>query len=780
MIRYLAVVCCLLGFHSLYGQIRVTGQLTDSAGKPVTGVHILLLPDSLVSSTDARGFFVVQVARPGTYTLQITHVQYKTLIKRLNIRAQENKPLHYILSESATLLPVMEVKADKAMLEAVSPVRIEAAQLQLTPVLFGEVTNILATLPSVAANNELSSAYSVRGGSYDENLVLVNNIPVYRPFLVRSGQQEGLSFINTDLVAHVDFSAGGWPVRYDDKMASVLSANYRQPQQLAGSAMASLLGAKAHIEGRAGERLTFLAGVRHRRSAYLFNTLNTEADYIPLFTDVQTFFTYQLSPSSTLAALFAYAQNTYRVIPHFAQTSFGTFNRELRLEVAFDGSERMDYRTYQGALQYMWQPNERFTWLTTVSLANYFEGENIDVEGGYRLCDIDKNLGSDTFNQCVAVRGVGSLYNYARNRLSALLADVNTEFAYELPLGQLQGGLAYAWQAFDDNLNEYSFTDSAGYVRIESSILATNSLQAHLFKGYLQHVVERGAWQWRYGIRGNYNTLNGGWLLSPRVLAQWRSPDQSRLRWSFGAGLYGQQPFYKEYRQPTGETKTGLQPQNSLQLNAGMGYELIWWGRLFLLQTEAYYKYLWNQIPYIINNVRQIYYPDYTATGYVAGFEARLGGEFVKGTESWFSLGIMSAKERIVGIDSEYVRRPTDQRFKLAIVFEDHLPADSTWRVRLNFQYGSGLPVGPPGNLALRNSFQGDDYIRLDIGFYKDVFFREERFLKYLRLGAEINNLLGTRNAVAYTWITDVNNNQFAIPNYLTGRLFNVVLSAAF
>ncbi len=780
MVRILVTFLLVIGFSGLYAQVRIAGQLTDTSAKPVAGAHILVLPDSLVTNTNDQGYFALQLKGPGTFTLHISHVQYKTLIKKLTVRAQGNQTLHFVLTESATLLPDMEVEADRPVLESVSPVRIKAAQLQLSPVLFGEVTNILATLPSVAANNELSSAYSVRGGSYDENLVLVNNIPVYRPFLVRSGQQEGLSFINTDLVEHVDFSAGGWPVRYDDKMASVLSATYRQPQQLAGSAMISLLGAKAHIEGRVGERLTFLAGVRHRRSAYLFNTLNTEADYTPLFTDVQTFFTYQLSPRSTLSALFAYAQNTYRVVPHFAQTSFGTFNRELRLEVAFEGSERMDYHTYQGALQYKWQPTERFTWLTTVSLANYFEGENIDVEGGYRLCDVDKNLGSDTFNQCVAVRGVGSLYNYARNRLSALLTDVNSEFTYITKGGQLQGGLSYAWQAFDDNLNEYSFTDSAGYVQIENSILATNSLQAHLLKGYLQHVIERGAWQWQYGVRGNYNTLNGGWLLSPRLLAQWRPPAQPRLRWSFGVGLYGQQPFYKEYRQPDGETKTGLQPQNSLQLNTGLSYELYWWGRPFLLQTEAYYKYLWNQIPYIINNVRQIYYPDYTATGYVAGFEARLGGEFVKGTESWFSLGIMSAKEMIAGIDNGYVRRPTDQRFKLAIVFEDHLPADSTWRVRLNFQYGSGLPVGPPGNLALRNSFQGDDYIRLDIGFYKDLYFREERFLKYLRLGVEINNLLGTRNAVAYTWITDVNNNQFAIPNFLTGRLFNVVLSAAF
>jgi hypothetical protein len=282
-----------------------------------------------------------------------------------------------------------------------------------------------------------------------------------------------------------------------------------------------------------------------------------------------------------------------------------------------------------------------------------------------------------------------------------------------------------------------------------------------------------------YGVRVNHNTLNEQTLVSPRLLVDYHPATNQNMNLKFGVGLYQQQPFYKEYRNTDGTVLTDIKGQSSVHFNLGMEYSLSWWDRPFVFTSEVYYKYLWNQVPYIIENVRQQYFPEYTAIARSIGFEARLGGEFIPGTESWFSLAVMSAQEQIPGVDEDFIRRPTDQRFKLAFIFEDHIPGDPSLRVNLNFQYGSGLPVGPPNSLEQRNSFSGDDYTRLDIGFSKIITFNE-KFFKFLRLGVEINNLLGNRNAVSYTWIKDVNNQQFAVPNYLTGRLFNVVVSTSF
>lgn len=770
----------LLWVNIAFGQIKIEGLVKSEVGNGVVGANVYIIENASGTDSKPEGKIELFFSEPGDYTLRITHIQYYDLLYKLTVKPTSNDRLEIVLIEKNEVLDELEVVAREPSILAVNRVRLNTENLQLTPVPFQDISNILATLPSVTSNNELSSAYSVRGGSYDENLVLVNGIPIYRPFLVRSGQEEGLSFVNIDLVSSVDFSAGGWPVVYDDKMASVLSAHYKNPQELAGSAMISLLGGKAHVEGKIGNKVSYLAGIRHKRSGYLLNTLNVEGEYKPKFTDVQTFWRYELNERSSLDALFAYSNNNYQVIPSNSTTSFGTFNQELRLEVAFEGEQQMKYHTYQGALKYNNRLTDKLSWTTLLSIANYFEGENIDLEGGYRLCDVDKNLGSNTFNECISLRGIGTLYNYSRNRLSAILIDAESSIQYEISTSQsISGGVSYANQVFDDYLNEYELIDSAGYVNVKYSILGENSTTANLFKGFVQHSMNLPEWSVTYGVRANYNTLNDRVLVSPRALFEYHPVSNQNFNLNFGVGLYQQQPFYKEYRNIDGSVLTDIDGQSSLHFNLGTEHDINWWGRPFLFTTEVYYKYLWNQIPYIIENVRQQYYPEYTAIAYSTGFEARLGGEFIPGTESWFSFGLMSTQEKIDGVDEEYIRRPTDQRFKLAIVFEDHIPGDPSLRVNLGFQYGSGLPVSPPNSLEQRSSFSGDDYTRMDIGFSKIIKFNE-KFFKHLRLGVEINNLFGSRNAVSYTWIEDVNNQQFAVPNYLTGRLFNVVVSTSF
>jgi hypothetical protein len=773
------IFICLLAFSGVaLGQHSITGTLLNSQQEGIIGANILLLPDSIGTVSGEDGTFRFENISSGNYQLRISHIQYETLFQSLVLSSSTN--LEFTLNEKEGLLNELSIVADNPQLQSVNSVKISSKSIKLAPVPFQDISNIIATLPSVTSNNELSTAYSVRGGSYDENLVLVNGIPVYRPFLVRAGQEEGLSFVNTDLVSSVEFSAGGWPVLYDDKMASVLSATYKKPGQFAGSAMLSLLGAKLHIEGRAGEKLSYLAGVRHRRSAYMLNTLEVDGDYQPRFTDVQTMLTYQFSEKTKLEMLYAYGRNLYSVRPSTSETSFGTFNKELRLLVAFDGQQEMKYQTNQGALRLYHDISSKLRWNTMMSVSSYQEIENIDLEGGYRLCDVDKNQASDTFNECIAIRGIGTLYDYSRNRLNSVLIDAESSLSYSVNTSNhINLGIGYSNQQIDDEINEYQLIDSAGFVTPITSNLATHATNAQLLKFFIQQAIDRHTWTVTYGLRANYNTLNNYLLLSPRILVSHNPLSNDRWHIKFGAGIYGQQPFYKEFRKNDGTIRTDIKGQSSLHTNLGVNYDISWWGRPFLLSTEVYYKYLWNQVPYIIENVRQQYFPDYTAVAYSMGFEARIGGEFIPGTESWFSLGLMSAREKIDEIDTDFVRRPTDQRFKVAFMFEDHIPGDPTLRVNLGFQYGSGLPVGPPDDLVNRNSFAGDDYSRLDIGFSK-IFNFNTNFIRFFRVGVEVNNLLGSRNAVSYTWITDVSNRQFAVPNYLTGRLFNVVLNVEF
>jgi len=778
--RIVTLLVILFLVNCAYAQVNVSGKITNEFGVGVADANILILEDSSGTVTSEEGNFLLKFKVPGRFALQITHLQYKTKIIQFKVESSANPLLEVKLVEQQKLLEELEVVSKESSVIAVNKVRINTTNLQLSPVPFQDISNIIATLPSVTSNNELSTAYSVRGGSYDENLVLVNGIPVYRPFLVRSGQEEGLSFINTDLISTVDFSAGGWSVEYDDKMASVLAASYKRPKEFAGSAMLSLLGAKAHVEGKLGDKVSYLAGIRHKRSGYLLNTLNVEGDYQPKFTDFQTFWNVNITDKTSLEALVAYANNNYRVVPTASTTSFGTFNKELRLSVAFDGQQHMEYQTYQAALKLNHSFSSKLSWKTLVSAANYYESESIDLEGGYRLCDVDKNIGSDTFDECISLRGIGTLYNYSRNQLKALLIDAESSLTYSINRSQtISGGVSFARQIFKDYLNEYELIDSAGYVNVEKSILGENNIAANLFKGFVQHSINHDEWSWLYGVRINHNTLNNHTLVSPRLLIGYHPLAMQNLSINFGAGLYQQQPFYKEYRNIDGSVLTNIKGQSAVHLNLGMEYSIHWWNRPFVFTSEVYTKLLWNQIPYIIENIRQQYFPQYSANARSVGFEARLGGEFIPGTESWFSLGIMSAEEKIIGLDENYIRRPTDQRLKLAFVFEDHIPGDPSLRVNLSFQYGSGLPVSPPNGLAQRSSFGGDNYNRLDIGFSK-IFEFNEKVFKSFRLGVEINNLLGNRNAVSYSWIKDVNNQYFAVPNYLTGRLFNVVLSTRF
>lgn len=773
----LAIFLFTFSWLQSVGQYVLTGSVTDSLQQPLEGVSITIKNTQNGTNTNALGEFKLMFEEKGNYTLEFTHVGFVSQLRKIIISDQSK----YVKVELQALVRVLEgvnieTQADE---NAINSVTVKATTIENISAPFADISNVLASLPSVASNNELSSSYSVRGGNYDENMVRVNGFPVYRPFLVRAGQQEGLSFINNDLVQSVEFSAGGWDARYGGKMSSLLLANYRKATDWHGGASLGLLGGSAYLEGTI-KGASFLVGARHKRSRYLLNSLDVNGQYDPRFTDVQSYWNVPVSEKLSIEGLFSYAANKYEVTPENGEISFGTFNQELRFEVGFDGKEQMLYNTMQGAVKANYEINERLGFNVITSVMQTYENENGEVEGGYRLCDVDKNLGSSTFNDCVQIRGIGTLYRYARNSLDARIIDLewNSWFTFNA-YNKLVYGVRYGNRTMDWKISEYNFTDSIGYTQITSAQSSNNHVLAEELNFYAQHQIRGEQLGLSYGVYGSHNSLNGKLVLSPRLLLDYAFPNKPELVLRFGAGLYRQQPFYRELLDENGQITGDPRTQSSWQIVAGAEYGFVWWGRDFTLQTDAYYKYLWDLVPYQFENVRVQYYPYYSATGYAAGFEARLAGEFIEGTESWFSMGILSTKERINGIDADMVRRPTDQRFKLGVVFEDHIPNDPSLRVNLSLQYGSGLPIGPPDDLVNRNLFAGDDYTRVDITFSK-VFTMKALHWDYLRFGVGVYNLLGSKNAVTYTWIQDFGGNSFAVPNNLTGRLFNVLVSTRF
>lgn len=773
----IVIAFILLFSQFTLAQYVLKGQVKDSIGVGIEDVAIKVVNSSKGTSTNAEGKFELEFENKGSYNFEFSHIEFESINKTIEI-SQEEERISIALTHSVLVLKGVDIETKRES-NAISLVTIKSTAIKNIATPFNDISNVLASLPSVMSNNELSSAYAVRGGNYDENIVRVNGIQVYRPFLVRAGQQEGLSFINNDLIQSVIFSAGGWDATNGGKMSSLLQANYKEADAWHGGFKVSLLGASGYLEGRVKDA-SFLVGIRHKQSKYLLNSLDVKAQYDPRFTDIQNYWKIPVNKALSVETLFAYAVNKYRVTPENGEVSFGTFNQELRFEVGFDGHEEMFYNTLQGAVKVNYEVNEALNLNVIGSYMQTYEIENGEVEGGYRLCDVDKNLDSDSFNDCVQIRGIGTLYQYARNTLSANIIDFELNGSYQLNLNNsIDFGVRNSNRLIDAVLNEYSFTDSIGYTSIIGAQQSDILIDAKEFNFYVQHNYQGYEFGVTTGLYASHNSLNRNVLLSPRLLLNFSPAGNRRTIYKLGTGIYRQQPFYREFLDINGQPISSPATQSSLHIVLGNEYTFTWWSRDFKMSTEVYYKKLWDLVPYQFENVRIQYYPENVAEGYATGFEARIAGEFIEGTESWFSLGLLSTKEQIDGVDSEMVRRPTDQRFKVGAVFEDHMPNDPTLRVNLSFQYGSGLPIGPPGDLTQRNLFTGDAYTRVDITFSK-VFLMKATHWDNIRVGIGIYNVLGNKNAVTYTWIEDFSGQNFAVPNNLTGRLFNLTLSTDF
>ncbi|OWP62272.1 colicin receptor [Hymenobacter amundsenii] len=817
-------------------RVTVAGTVRDAAGQPLEQVTVGVEGQPGGTSTDEQGRFSLPVTRPAAGAaapvLVLRRLGFRPERLPLNLN-QPIRPLAVTLQDDASGRALNNVtvrgRTDAAdTREQVSIMQLEPRTAKEIPSPFGDFSAILKTLPGVASTNELTSTYSVRGGNYEENLIYVNGFEVYRPFLVTTAQQEGLSFVNPDLVNTIEFSTGGWQPKYGDKLSSVLNIEYKRPSTFGASATASLVGGTAHVEAASpNRRVSYLAGVRYKNATYVFNSLQqAQGGYNPTFYDGQSLITFHLGPQgneerTSVGVFNTFAHNDFRFNPESGQSSFSTGTNQLsRLYIAYEGRERMQYDTYQGglSLSHLVRPNLRLELLGGLLYSREFEYR--DVEAGYSIAQINRDQDSPDFGTDINRRGVGTLFKHSRNSLEARIATLETRGTWTPGYrSTVRWGLKAGREQIQDALNEYSFVDSADYVpeARRTRLVSDLDLSSTRTQGYVQHTLRFDSLRTlTYGARLSYWTVNGQTTFSPRVQYAFRARGNPRLSWKAAVGVYHQPPFYRELRYQAavagnpqvqeGVLNLDLQAQRALHFIVGNELRFTSWGRPFRFTGEAYYKYLTDVVPYDIDNVRLRYLANNNAKAYAAGLDARVSGEFIPGTESWFSLGLLTTRENLTGdslnvfdqttgqlIGREpkgYIRRPSDQRLNLGVFLQDNLPGDPSVKGYVNLIFGTGLPFSPPGLPDLRGTSKlTRSYKRADLGFTKVLSLRSaaERTasgrtvqLQTLWMSLEVLNVLGADNLAGYNYIQDLNGLTYSIPNFLSRRLVNLRIIARF
>ncbi len=814
--KYLACTFLFIGllmvsFESMAQRARLEGYITNEEGNPMELVSVALQGTSVGTTTNSEGFFRLPVIEQQNHQVVISYLGYSPRQFQINLAPGEIRVINIRMEPLATQLPDFEVKETQIITSQY--IRIDPSLSAIIPGPGNGVESLLKTMPGVSATTELSSQYSVRGGNFDENLVYVNGIEIYRPFLVRSGQQEGLSFINSDLVSSISFSSGGFDAQYGDKMASVLDITYKTPEKFGGSFSMSLLEGSLHLEdARMDNRLKYLFGLRHKSNQYLLGTLDTQGDYKPEFTDIQTLISYRLHPQWEMSFLGNYSRNQYLFVPEVQRTRFGTVTEVRQFTVFFDGQETDRFLTALGALSLNYDPTPNHTLQLIGSVFQTDETENFDIKGRYLLERVETDFGSSDFGQPTGTPlGVGAFHNHARNYLNAIVWNVEHKGEIRADNNTLRWGAKYQFEDIFDRLNEWSMIDSAGYslprdpahsLILQDTVNTRIFLQTYRVSGYVQNSFEFQRPHGRYiataGVRSQYWSFNSQWLFSPRLTLLYKPVWAPRVVLRASGGVYQQPAFYKELRDFQGNINHDIKAQESLQFVLGAEYNLMLWDRPFKYTSELYYKQFKNLIPYELDNVRIRYYANNTASGYGTGIDMKINGEFVPGIESWASLSVMKTEEKIEGafytdadgntVPLGYIPRPTDQRFSFSLFFQDFLPRNPTYKVSMALVYGSGLPLSPPSHQKTRNLSTMPPYRRVDIGFSKELIGPNARnrdsgvfrHIESMWITAEVFNLLEINNTISYLWIRDISNDMYAIPNYLTSRLINLKLVTQF
>lgn len=783
-----------------YAQVKIFGKVIDAEEQPIEFATVRIAGTAVGATTGLDGSYSLSVAESDTIEIIFTSIGYKEHKQKL-ISPSGNVNVNAKLFKTTRELEAIEVTEYKKQTGGMQT--LDAGQLKVGPNASGNaVEGLLTTIAGVSSKDEMSSQYSVRGGSYDENSVYINGIEVYRPQLISSGQQEGLSIINPSLVGSIEFSTGGFSAEYGDKMSSVLDITYRQPESFEGNVAASLMGAEAAI-GQSTGNFSQLHGIRYKRNTTLLSSLETKGEYDPSFFDYQTNLRLKLNDQWNISFLGNIAMNNYKFTPKTRSTSFGTSQNVKEFTVYFDGKERDRFETYFGALELNYDVNKStgFTLLASGFLTN--ELVAYDISGEYWLDEAGTNDGENSVGGEI---GVGKYLEHSRNRFQAGVFTLGLKGHTSLNRHNLQYGLEYRNQQIYDRTSEWEQRDSAGYslpnidnkLEMIYNLTSKHDLTTNKLSWYAQDtyrlMVNAGLFTFNGGLRMSYWDFNNEFLVSPRISIGYIPEFNNSLSFRLSGGLYYQSPFYKEFR----ETKTDengnsyaelnrdIKSQRSIQLILGGDYTFRALDRPFKITAEAYYKKLDDIIPYELDNLKIVYSGRNEADGFIAGIDFKFFGQFVPGTDSWFSFSLMKTQENLNGVK---VPRPTDQRYSFGVFFNDYFPKFPKLKFSLKGIISDGFPMTPPQVSRDVSYFRAPAYKRLDIGFQYQLVGGEKdgvrpynfwRHFKSIWIGVDVFNLFDFSNVSSYYWVTDVNNIQYAVPNYLTRRQFNVNLSVAF
>ena len=790
LLNIILLFLCLLYAGNAMGQsFTLQGKVSDQDGNPIELASIMVASQGKITMSNLKGEFSMQLQSEDSVKVRFSMLGYKSKVRVLR-RPQGKQTLQIQLSSDNEMQEVV-VQAKVQQHGTTEEIKVEATKRN--PSVSGNVVEeILQTQAGVSTHSELSSQYNVRGGTFDENSVYINNVEVYRPFLVRSGQQEGLSVINADLVESVGFSTGGFEAKYGDKMSSALDITYKRPKRTEGSITASMLGANSYL-GIATKKLTWTNGLRYKTNKYLLGSLETKGEYNPSFLDYQTYLSWQPSKRWQVDFIGNISENNYNFEPKDRETKFGTLKNVKSFKVYFDGKEKDLFRTFFGSLSI----TNHLTPRTDISLiASAFstkEQQRYDIQGQYWLTQTEtsENL------------GVGTYMQHSRDYLKANVRSLKLMMQQRAGNHRVEGALTYKIEKIEENSAEYEYRDSAGYniphtgetLDMIYSMRARNNLDAKRIEAYLQDTWNFKSndsvptlYRLNYGVRYAHWDFNGESIVSPRASLNITPGWNRNLSFRVAAGIYYQAQFYTELRDTTminGVTyallNKKIRSQRSIHALASMSYRFSMMNRPFKFTAEAYYKAISRLVPYSVDNVKVTYYGDNETSGHAAGLDLKLFGEFVPGADSWLTLSVMNTSMKLNG---KNVPLPTDQRFALNLFFTDYFPGSTRWRMSLKLAYADGLPFSAPHQELTSTPFRAPAYKRADIGMSYRLFDNQDgsrsSIFRNVWLGLDCLNLFGINNVNSYYWITDISGQQYAVPNYLTGRQINAKISVEF
>lgn len=788
---FILQILCLCAYASASAQsFTLTGKVIDENNDPVEFASVSCAKQGKMTMTALNGTYSLQLQSADSVEIRYSMIGYKTKVRVLR-RPHGKQTMQVVLHSSDNALS--EVTITGKRIETGQTQELSKEHIKNMPSTTGNaVEEMIQSQAGVSTHSELSSQYNVRGGSFDENSVYINNVEIFRPFLVRSGQQEGISVINPDMVEKIGFSTGGYEARYGDKMSSALNIEYRRPKRFEASATASMLGASAFV-GMSNKKFSWSNGLRYKTTKYLLGSMDTKGEYQPTFIDYQTYLTYSPNKRWDIKFLGNISDNHYNFTPEDRETNFGTMENVKAFKVYFDGHEKDVFRTFFGSLGITRKFGENTSLSLIASAFNTREQEKYDIQGQYWLTQTEtsENL------------GVGTYFQHTRNYLKAHVESAKLLFKTKQKKHDIEAAFTYKWEHINENSVEYEMRDSSKYsiphtgkdLYMIYSMRAKNTLTANRIEAYAQDTYRftgsagKTLYTLNYGVRLAYWSFTKETILSPRLSLGIIPAFNDNITMRFATGLYYQAPFFKEIRDTTtvnGITYASLnhkaKSQRSIHFIAGFDYRFKMNNRPFKFTAEAYYKALGNLVPYSVNNVKVVYYGDNMCSGHAAGLDLKLFGEFVPGTDSWVSLSLMNTSMKLNG---KSIPLPTDQRYAVNMFFTDYFPGTTRWKMSLKLALADGLPFSAPHRELESNVFRAPAYKRADIGLNYRIIDNNDRHnkrnpIRNLWVGAECLNLLGINNVNSYYWITDVTGQQYAVPNYLTGRQINVKVSVDF